>query len=63
VTLASEYQNIQMGAPDLTKFSASPEALRLRLKDPSSVKSDTRMPNLHLSAVEIEALITFINSK
>jgi hypothetical protein len=63
VTLASEYQTIQMGAPDLTKFSASPEALRLRLKDPSSVKSDTRMPNLNLSAAEIEALITFINSK
>lgn len=49
--------------PDLTKFSASPEALRLRLKDPSSVKSDTQMPNLNLSEAEIEALIAFINSK
>jgi len=57
------YRTIEMGAPDLSKFSASPEALRLRLKDPSSVKSDTKMPNLNLSEAEIEALIAFINSK
>jgi cytochrome c1 len=47
----------------LSNFSASPEALRLRLKDPASVKSDTWMPNLNLSDAEIEALIAFINSK
>ncbi len=35
----------------------------LRLKDPKLVKSDTQMPNLHLSEAEIEALIAFINSK
>ena len=52
-----------MGAPNLSKFSASPEALRLRLKDPASVKSDTNMPNLDLAEDEIEALIAFINSK
>ena len=56
------YMKVNAG-PDLTKFSASPEALRLRLKDPSSVKSDTQMPNLNLSETEIEALIAFINSK
>jgi hypothetical protein len=50
-------------APNLSNFSASPEALRLRLKDPASVKSDTWMPNLNLSDAEIEALIAFINSK
>lgn len=56
------YVKVDAG-PDLTKFSASPEALRLRLKDPASVKSDTQMPNLNLSEAEIEALIAFINSK
>jgi mono/diheme cytochrome c family protein len=62
VARASEYWMIEAG-PNLTKFSASPEALRLRLKDPLSVKSDTKMPNLNLSEAEIEALIAFINSK
>jgi len=60
----SEYWTIDVvGATNLSKFSASPEALRLRLKDPASVKSDTEMPNLNLSEAEIEALIAFINSK
>jgi mono/diheme cytochrome c family protein len=58
-----EYGAIDVGAPNLTNFSASPEALRLRLKDPSAVKSDTWMPDLNLSDIEIEALIAFINSK
>jgi mono/diheme cytochrome c family protein len=58
----SEYMTVEVG-PNLTKFSASPEALRLRLKDPASVKSDTQMPNLNLSEEEIEALIAFINAK
>jgi len=61
--VSSQYVTINMGAPNLTNFSASPEALFLRLKDPASVKSDTQMPNLGLSEVEIEALIAFINSK
>jgi len=59
----SEYWTIDMGAPNLSNFSASPEALMLRLKDPASVKSDTQMPNLGLKETEIEALIAFINSK
>jgi mono/diheme cytochrome c family protein len=59
----SEYWTIDNGAPNLSKFSGSPEALRLRLKDPASVKSDTQMPNLNLAEDEIEALIAFINSK
>jgi mono/diheme cytochrome c family protein len=50
------------GATDLTNFSASPEILRIRLKDPTLAKSDTQMPNLGLSDAEIEALIAFINS-
>jgi hypothetical protein len=63
VAHASNYWTVYMGAPNLTDFSASPEALRLRLKDPTSVKSDTQMPNLNLSDTEIDALIAFINSK
>jgi mono/diheme cytochrome c family protein len=59
----SEYWTIDNGAPNLSKFSASPEVLRLRLKNPTSVKSDTQMPNLNLAEGEIEALIAFINSK
>jgi hypothetical protein len=60
---SSEYWTIDMGATDLSNFSASPEVLRIRLKDPSAAKSNTQMPNLELSEAEIEALIAFINSK
>lgn len=59
----SEYWTIEIGAPDLSNFSASPEVLTVRLKDPAAAKSDTRMPNLGLQETEIEALIAFINSK
>ncbi|HEX6269430.1 MAG TPA: c-type cytochrome [Anaerolineales bacterium] len=48
---------------NLSNFSANPEVLFMRLKDPASVKSDTQMPNLNLSEAEIEALIAFINSE
>jgi cytochrome c2 len=61
---SSEYWTIGFtGATDLSKFSASPEVLAIRLKDPSAAKSDTQMPNLGLNKEEIEALIAFINSK
>lgn len=50
------------GATNLSSFSASPEILRIRLKDPTAAKSDTQMPDLGLSEIEIEALIAFINS-
>lgn len=60
---SSDYWTIEMGAPNLSKFSASAEVIAMRLKDPSSVKSDTNMPNLDLSKIEIEALVAFINSK
>ncbi len=50
-------------ATNLSNFSAHPDVLRMRLKDPTSVKSDTKMPNLDLTKVEIEALVAFINSK
>ncbi|MCQ3938306.1 MAG: hypothetical protein DPW18_14840 [Chloroflexi bacterium] len=60
---ARDSVHIEMGAPNLTSFSASEEVLRLRLKDPASVNSNTKMPDLNLSEAEIEALIAFINSK
>lgn len=59
----SEYWTIDFGAPNLSNFSANPEVIFMRLKDPSSVKSDTQMPNLNLKEFEIEALVAFINSK
>jgi cytochrome c2 len=59
----SDYWTIEMGAPDLSNFTASPEVLEIRLKDPKAAKSDTKMPNLGLKQTEIEALIAFINSK
>jgi len=63
VAASSEYWTIETGAPNLSTFSGNPDVLRTRLKDPASVKSDTKMPQLGLSAVEIEALVAFINSK
>jgi hypothetical protein len=51
------------GAPDLSNYSAHPEVLFIRLKDPVAAKSDAKMPNLGLKETEIEALIAFINSK
>jgi hypothetical protein len=59
----SDYWTIEMGAPDLSSYSSSPEVLAIRLKDPQAAKSDTKMPNLDLKKTEIEALIAFINSK
>jgi hypothetical protein len=59
----SEYWTIEMGAPDLSSYSSSPEVLAIRLKDPQTAKSDTKMPNLDLKKTEIQALIAFINSK
>ena len=58
-----EYWTIEIGAPDLSKYSAHPEVLFIRLKDPLAAKSDAKMPNLELKETEIEALIVFINSK
>ncbi|HJS20073.1 MAG TPA: cytochrome c, partial [Anaerolineales bacterium] len=60
---ASEYWTIEMGATNLSNFSADPQVLFVRLEDPSAAKSDTQMPNLDLTREEIEALIAFINSR
>ena len=49
--------------PNLTGYSAAPVFLQLWLSDPTAVKPDTKMPNLGLSEVEIEALISFLNEE
>lgn len=59
----SDYWTVEMGAPDLSNYSAHPDVLFIRLKDPAAAKSDTKMPDLGLKKTEIEALIAFINSK
>ena len=59
----SEYWTIEMGATNLSNFSASPEVLFTRLKDPAAARSDTQMPDLGLKETEINALIAFINSE
>jgi hypothetical protein len=48
--------------PNLTNLTASPEYLRVWLKDPKAAKSTAQMPNLELKEAEIEALIGFINA-
>ncbi len=53
---------VDMG-PDLTHLTASPDYLRLWLKDPLAAKSTAQMPNLELSNAEIDMLIAFINDK
>lgn len=64
VTNSRDYSTIGFeNATNLSNFSAHPDVLRMRLKDPTLVKSDTQMPNLNLSDAEIEALVVFINSK
>ena len=48
--------------PVLTDYAADPDFLRVWLKDPKSVRPNTRMPNLGLSQGEIEALIIFLSA-
>jgi len=59
----SDYWIIDMGAPDLSNFSADPGYLDKWLFKPSAVKPATQMPDLNLSEAERAALIAFINSK
>ena len=47
--------------PNLSQYAASPEFLRMWLKDPVAVKPNTEMPNLDLDEAEIEALVAFLS--
>jgi cytochrome c2 len=65
-TACHQHREVNPGAgvaigPDLTDRSFDPDYLRIWLADPASVRPGTFMPNLGLSAEEIEGLIAFIN--
>jgi mono/diheme cytochrome c family protein len=62
-SLGADYWTLDMGAPNLSKFSADAGYLDKWLFNPSALKPATQMPNLHLSENERAALIAFINSK
>ena len=47
--------------PNLSAYRNDPAYLRTWLTDPAAVKPRTEMPNLGLTAEEIEALIAFLN--
>jgi len=48
--------------PELSSRTYDPDFLRSWLADPPAVRPGTEMPNLRLSAEEIEALIAFLVS-
>ncbi|MEZ4663840.1 MAG: c-type cytochrome [Caldilineaceae bacterium] len=48
--------------PDLTHYVGQPEFLRRWLANPQAIKPATKMPNLQLSAAEIDAVIQFLES-
>jgi len=48
-------------APNLTNYTNDPAFLQRWLADPPAVRPGTQMPNLRLSAAEIEDLIAFLN--
>ena len=49
--------------PDLTFVKRSPEYVTLWLANPADLKTDTQMPNLHLSEAEIETLVAFLQQE
>lgn len=57
VTMA---ENMFQIGPDITFVKRPSEYVALWLANPSDLKADTIMPNLHLSEAEIETLITFL---
>lgn len=54
-------QTIAPSGPDLTTYTNDPAFLRRWLADPALVKPGTAMPDLNLSATEIESLVAFLN--
>jgi cytochrome c len=55
--------SVDIGAPNLSAYSADAGYLDKWLFNPSAIKPATYMPDLHLSDAERAALIAFINSK
>lgn len=60
VTMAANLFEI---GPDLTFVKRPSEYLKAWLADPTSLKPDTQMPNLHLSAAEIDTLVAFLQQE
>jgi mono/diheme cytochrome c family protein len=58
----SENYSVSSG-PNLSAYRNDPAYLHQWLKDPRSLKPATEMPNLELKAVEIDALVEFINAQ
>jgi cytochrome c1 len=54
--------NLLSFGPNITFVKRSPEYLQAWLADPSSLKPDTQMPNLHLGEAEIETLVAFLQT-
>lgn len=61
---AIAYKGVQTNiGPNLTKRDVSADFLRLWLRDPKQIRSNTMMPNLELTDAEIEALTVFLLEK
>ncbi|MCA9897829.1 MAG: hypothetical protein H6654_10495 [Ardenticatenaceae bacterium] len=60
VTMA---ENMFQIGPDITFVKRPSEYLEVWLANPASIKVETIMPNLHLSAAEIETLIAFLKQQ
>ncbi len=61
---ANGFESVSIG-PALTNYAAPANSLFLRqwLANPSSLRPETRMPDLNLSEREIESLIAFLGSR
>lgn len=59
VTMA---ENMIPIGPNITFVKRSPEYLQVWLADPSTLKTGTQMPNLHLSQTEIDTLVAFLQT-
>jgi mono/diheme cytochrome c family protein len=54
--------NLLPFGPNITFVKRSPEYLQAWLANPSALKTDTQMPNLHLSEAEIDTLVAFLQT-
>lgn len=48
--------------PNLTHYTVKPEFLRQWLANPQTLKPEATMPNLYLTATEIDALVSFLET-
>jgi cytochrome c551/c552 len=54
-------ENMQPFGPNLSQYSGNAEFLAQWLQDPSQIKPETQMPNLHLTDNEIQILAGFLS--